>query len=164
MDRHLVAALALLLAFVAGSGDATTEDGGPSQPSPTSESPAAPGGDEPAGAQPPGDVQPVVTAISMQRRGGGLAGVFDSWRLAPGDTFSDRAFELAARRAALEAESARLDNEPVCCDFFVYRLSVHYEDGTFDAVVDDDPEARLIWELVGAVASTSRAQPDKQQS
>jgi hypothetical protein len=161
MDRHLVAAVALTLALVAGCGDETTEDGGGSDDrSPTSASPSDSGGatsgeDETSEMQ-----QAEVTSITMQRRGG-VAGVADQWRLAPGDESSDKAFELAARRSALEAEAEGLDNEPVCCDFFVYRLTVHYADGTFNAVVDDDPEARLIWELVDAVANTSRAEPDK---
>jgi hypothetical protein len=164
MNRELVAALALLVALVAGCGDATTEDfAGTDDASPTSASPSDPGGGSSAEDDPTEAQQAEVTSISMQRRGG-LAGVADQWRLTPGDEFSDKAFELAARRSELEAEAEQLDDEPVCCDFFVYRLTVHYEDGSFNAVVDDDPGATLIWDLVNSVANTSREQPDKPQS
>jgi len=117
------------------------------------------------GAQ--GSVRVIETEhrVREQRgRRGGLAGVADQWRLTPGDEFSDKAFELAARRSELEAEAEQLDNQPVCCDFFVYRLKVQYEDGSFNVVVDDDPGATLIWDLVNSVANTSREQPDKPQS
>jgi hypothetical protein len=95
-------------------------------------------------------------------RSGGIAGVRDSWRLAPGDEFSEQAFEVAARRSQLEAEVAELDQEPICCDFFVYDVTVRYADGdTLRATLDEDPEATAWWELVHAVEDSSRAEPDQ---
>jgi hypothetical protein len=97
------------------------------------------------------------------RRTGGVRGVHDEWRLAPGDDFSDRAFELASRRSGLEAEAAELKVEPRCCDFFAYDLRVRYADGSsLRAVLDEKSQDTLLWELVTAVSDSSREQPDEQ--
>jgi len=116
--------------------------------------------DQPTG-EPTAEQSAVAESITMTRTGG-IAGVEDNWRLTPEDEFAEEAFELAAQREALQAEAAALDTEPVCCDFFVYEISVRYTDGeVVRAVVDDDPQAELLWELVTAVSDSRRLQPDE---
>lgn len=139
VDRRLLADLALLTALVMGCAE---QSSAPQVPEPS-------------------DPETASTVVSLTlSRGGGIAGVDDTWSLAPGDANSAAAFELAARRDELEAEAAELDQEPVCCDFFVYSVSVHYADGaTLQATLDQDPEATVLWELVSAI-SGSTEQPD----
>jgi len=142
---------------------------GSQSPEPTTDPPAKstsqPGpDDEPGTEDGPGDEATTATSITMTRSGG-IAGVNDTWRLTPADEFSEEAFELAARRPALEAEVAELDNEPICCDFFVYQIEVHYADGeVLRAQLDEDPQAELLQELVTAVSDSTRAQPDEPKS
>ena len=158
MCRRLPATFALLAALVAGGcGSDPASPGDASEPSATTRVP--PEATEEA-SEDPADAT-TVTSISM-RRTGGVAGVHDQWRLKPGDEFSDQAFELASRRSELEAEAAALKDEPVCCDFFVYDLTVRYADGSsLRAVLDEDPQAELLWDLVTAVSDSSRAHPDE---
>jgi hypothetical protein len=83
---------------------------------------------------------------------GGVAGVEERWQLDPEDERAEPAFEVAAMRSEPKAEIAELDNEPVCCDFFIYNVTIEYADGSsLQAMVDDDPQATLLWDLIHVV-------------
>jgi hypothetical protein len=93
---------------------------------------------------------------------GGVAGVEERWQLEPEDERAEPAFEVAAMRSELEAEIAELDNEPVCCDFFVYNVTIEYADGSsLQAMVDDDFEATLLWELIHVVPDPASPDADR---
>jgi hypothetical protein len=80
------------------------------------------------------------TADSIQlRRTGGFLGVDETYQVTPGNPSPEtpHLLALAGNDEFLALDPVYGPKDP-CCDFFIYRLSVHYTDGTTKSVLASD--------------------------
>lgn len=146
MRRRLVVLAAAVLALVAGGcGSESVDDA----------TPGAPGSGSPSTAP-----QTSVESVSLQQSGG-IAGVHRTWRVTSSTPGAKQVF-AAAQAESLQDAAAR-EPTPICCDFFVYNIVIHYSDGDTLQVATSDGEKPdpAVKALMSAILATNPAPPDE---
>ena len=140
--------LSLLSALVAGGCGADSGSAPASDRSPESS------------AATPSDV--TVESVTV-RQSGGIAGVDQTWRVTSETPGSQRVFAAARNEAVLDSHGSKAPE--VCCDFFLYHISIQYSDGRAVqlSATDGAPVDPAVQALLDAVLATDPAHPDSEK-
>jgi len=143
--RRRFAALSVLVALAA-AGCGTAGDPSSTSDRPSRSSPATPS-------------QVTVESVTVHQSGG-IAGVDRTWRVSSDTPGSRRVFAVASEEAVRDSGGDKAAE--VCCDFFVYAVSVSYSDGRTVRFSTTDGERAdpAVRALLDAVLATDASHPD----
>ena len=122
------------------------------------------GGDAPASDRSPESSAATPTGVTVRsvtvHQSGGIAGVDRTWRVTGDTPGSQRVFAAASNEAVVDSDGTTAPE--VCCDFFVYSISIRYSDGRTVqlSATDGAPAEPAVQALLDAVLATDPAHPD----
>jgi hypothetical protein len=109
-----------------------------------------------ASAEPTGQPRPTMTDRVVVERTGGIAGVHDTFIVESRNTSpeAEKLFALTSSPEFLALDPVYLPQD-TCCDFFEYRVTVSYTDGSgrWLVTMDGGDAPDLVWDVIGLTQS-----------